>query len=73
MGKKFRRKYRFVADVHKNKTPAVMTYSSVVSRGSVQISLTIEALNYLDVLACDIQNVYLTADCRDRLWVAARP
>ena len=50
-----------------------MTYLSVVSRDSVWIALTIAALNDLDVLACDIQNVYLTADCRERLWVVAGP
>ena len=35
--------------------------------------MTISALNDLDVLACDIQNIYLMAECRERLWVAARP
>ena len=39
-----------------------MTYSSVVSRDSDRIALTIAALNDLDVLACDIHNVYITAD-----------
>jgi hypothetical protein len=61
MGENFRRKARFVADGHKTKTPAVTCYSSVVSRDSVRIALTIAALNDLDILACDIQNAYLTA------------
>ena len=56
MGENFRRKACFVADKHKTKTPAAMTYSSVVSRDSVQIALTIAALNDLDILACNIQN-----------------
>ena len=30
-------------------------------------------LNDLDVLTCDIQNAYLTADCRERVWVVAGP
>jgi hypothetical protein len=30
-------------------------------------------LNDLDVLACDIQNACLTADCRERVWVTAGP
>ena len=51
MGKNFRRKARFVADWHKTKTPVEMTHLSVVSRDSVWVSLTIEALNDLDVLA----------------------
>jgi hypothetical protein len=71
MGENFRCKARFVADGHKTQTPAAMTYSSVVSRDSVRIALTIEALNNLDVLACNIQNDYLTADCRERVWTIA--
>ena len=50
-GKKFRIKERFVADGHNHKTPTAMAYSSVVSRGSVGISLTISAINDLDMLA----------------------
>ena len=45
MGKNYRRKTLFVADAHKTKTPAAMTYLSVVSRESVWIALTISALN----------------------------
>ena len=67
-----RRKARFVADGHKTKTPATMTYLSVVSRDLVLIALPIAALNDLEVLACDIQNAYLTADCRERVWVIAK-
>ncbi len=59
MGENFRRKARFVADGHKTKTPAAMCYSSVVSRDSVRIALTIAALNDLDIMACDIQNLHL--------------
>ena len=73
MGKNFRRKARFVADGHKTNTPATMTYSSVVSRGSVRIALTISPLNDLNLLACDIQNAYITADCREWVWVVAGP
>ena len=62
--KNFRRKAQFFADGHKTKTPAAITYSSVVYRDSVRIAMTISALNDLEVLACDIQNAYLTADCR---------
>ncbi len=73
MGENFRRKARFVADGHKTKTPAAMCYSSVVSRDSVRIALTIAALNDLDILACDMQNAYLTADCREKVWIMAGP
>jgi hypothetical protein len=50
-----------------------MCYSSVVSRDSVRIALTIAALNDLDMLACDIQNACLTADCREKVWMVAGP
>ena len=35
--------------------------------------MTIAALNDLDVLDCDTQNAYLTADYREQVWVVARP
>ena len=54
MGRKFRRKARFVAYGHNTKTPTAMTYLAVVKRESVWIALTIAALNDLDVLACNI-------------------
>ena len=49
-------------------TPAFLTYSSVVSRDSVCIALTIAASNDLQVMSCGIQNAYLTADCREKIW-----
>jgi hypothetical protein len=33
--------------------------------------LTIAALNDLDVFACDVGNVYLNADCREKIWTIA--
>ena len=45
-------------------TPVLITYSLVVSRDLVRISLMIEALNELGILAYDIQKAYLTAKCR---------
>ena len=73
MGKKFRRKARFLADEQKTKNPAAMTYSSVISRDSVWIALPIAALNDLDVLACDIYSTYITVDRRELVWVVAGP
>ena len=73
MGENFRRKARMVADGHRTEVPAAFTYSLVISRDSVQISLTIAALNDLKVLVCDIQNAYLTANCREKLWMRAGP
>ena len=62
-----------VAGGHTTEAPSSITYSSVVSRDSVRISLTIAALNNLDVLACDIQNAYLTAQCREKIWTHTGP
>ena len=73
MGENFRRKARFVAGGHTTDTPASATYSSVVSRDSVRIALMVAALNGVKVMACDIQNAYLTADCREKIWTRAGP
>ena len=74
MGENFRRKARFVAGGHTTEVPDyLITYSSVVSGDSVRIALTIAALNGLKVMACDIQNAYLTADCREKIWTIAGP
>ena len=71
IGENFRRKARLVADGHKTQTPSAITYSSVVSRDSVRIALTIAALNDLKIQACDIQNAYLTAPCREKFYCIA--
>jgi Reverse transcriptase (RNA-dependent DNA polymerase) len=73
MGENFRRKARFVAGGHTTDVPSTLTYASVVSRDSVRIALTIAALNDLKIMACDIQNAYLTADCREKIWTRAGP
>ena len=73
MGENFRRKARMVAGGHMTTTPASLTYSSVVSRDSVRIAFLIAALNDLKVMACDIQNAYLTAKCREKVWCRAGP
>ena len=33
--------------------------------------MKIAALDGLDLLACDIQNAYLTAKCREKIWTIA--
>ena len=66
-------KARMVAGGHMTETPASMTYSSVVSRDSVRVALTIAALNDLQVKAGDIQNAYLTAPCKERITVTCGP
>ena len=73
LGENFRRKARLVAGGHMTDAPSSITYSSVVSRESVRIALTIAALNDLQILACDIQNAYLTAPCREKIYTVAGP
>jgi hypothetical protein len=71
LGENFRRKARYCAHGHKTISPASVTYSTVVSRDSVRIILTITALNDLEVLGADVQNVFLTAPCKEKVWRTA--
>jgi hypothetical protein len=64
----FTRKARFVAAGHTTDTPAAMTYSSVVSRESVRLGFLIAALNGLDIMSCDLENAYLNAKCKEKIW-----
>ena len=73
MGENFRRKARIVAGGHMTTLPSSLRYSSVVSRDSVRIALTIAALNGLSNLACDIQNAYLTVPCCENIWTTGGP
>ena len=72
-GENVRRKARLVAGGHMTDTLAALMYSSVASRDSVRIALTLAALNDLQVMSCDIQNAYLMADCRGEIWTYAGP
>ena len=47
------------------------TYSSVVARDSVRLVVLHAALNDIDLLAIDIGNAYLNAQCRERIWTIA--
>jgi hypothetical protein len=64
----FMRKARFCAGGHTTNTLMAMTYSSVVSRDSVRIGFMLAVLNELDVMACDLENVYLNAPCMEKIW-----
>lgn len=69
----FKRKARLVAGGHMTETTDVTTYSIVVSQESVLISLTLAALNDLEVKTSDIQNAYLTAPCAEKIWTTCGP
>ena len=73
LSENFRRKAQYVAGGHTTKPPAAVTYSSVVSRDSVRIALLIAGLNQLDVLSGDIQNAYLTAPNKEKIYCIAGP
>ena len=65
-------KDRFVAGGHTTEAPSSITYSSVVSRGSVRLALTIADLNSVDVMSCNLENAYLNAMCRENIWFEGR-
>ena len=51
-------KCRFVDGGHTTEAPTSMTYSSVVSRDSMQLGFLLAVLNGVDMLACDLENAY---------------
>jgi hypothetical protein len=53
---------------HRTDTQHAMTYASVVLRESVQIALTLAALNDLDVKMAYIENGYPTARITETIW-----
>ena len=73
LSENFWRKASFVADGHLVETLASITYSTVVSRDSVRILLMVGALNDLDVMGCDVQNAFLSADNLEKHWIRAGP
>lgn len=69
LGESLRRKARFVGNGHKTVTPSSVTYSSMVSRDLARIILMIAALNEFEIEVADIENTYLTAQCREKIWM----
>jgi hypothetical protein len=69
----FHHKARFVAGGNTTDTPHAMTDASVVSRESVRIAITLDALNYLDVNMANIKNAYPTAPITEKVWNVLGP
>ncbi len=69
----FRQKARLVAGGHRTEAPATITYTSVVSRETVRLALTIVALNYCKVKVGDVLNAYITAPITEKVWNVLRP
>jgi hypothetical protein len=67
------RKARFVAGLHQTDPPKESVYSSVVSRDSVHLAFLIAALNDLEILSADVQNAYLNAPTKERIYMTAGP
>jgi hypothetical protein len=68
-----RLKARFIAGGHTTDTPHPMTYASFVLQESVIISITLAALNDLDVNMDDIENAYLMAPINEKIWTVLGP
>ena len=64
----FASKARFVAGGHTTEAPSAITYSSVVLRNSVRLAFMIAALNGLDIMSGDLENAYLNAKNREKIW-----
>ena len=71
LSENFRRKARYVAGGHKTKPLNAVTYRSVVSRNLARIVLILAVLNGLDILSGDIQNAYLTAPNKEKVYCIA--
>ena len=69
----FTRKARFVAGGLWTEAPTQLTYSSVVTKDSVQIAFLVAALNDLEILTADVRNAFLLAPARERVHTTASP
>ena len=61
-------KAQFVAGGHTTEAPSSLTYSSTVSRDSIRLMFLIAALNDIGIMSCDLENAYLNAPCREKIW-----
>ena len=57
----------FVAGGHMTKAPATVTFDTIVSRKTVRITLTIAALNGLQVKYEDVLNACITASVTEKI------
>ena len=65
------RKARFCANGNEMVSPMDSTFSTVVSRDTVRLFFLMAALNDLEILSADIQNAYLNAPVREKLYTVA--
>jgi hypothetical protein len=69
----FRKKARLVDGGHWTKAPATITYTSVASRETVHLALTVASLNNLEVKVGDVLNAYITAPVKEKVWSVLGP
>ena len=62
------RKARLVARGSMTEPTKEETFASVVSRDTVRLFFLLAALNDLELLSCDIQNAYLSAPNKEKVW-----
>ena len=64
-------KARYVSGGHLRDPPSSMTYASVVGKETVRIAFLVTALNDLKILVGDIQNAYLNAFTKEKIYFKA--
>jgi hypothetical protein len=67
------RKVRFVAGGHQTDPPKESVYSSIISCDSVHLAFLIAALDDLEILSADVQNAYLNAPTKKKIYTTAGP
>jgi Reverse transcriptase (RNA-dependent DNA polymerase) len=67
------RKARFVPSGHTTETLRSLTFASIVTHESVRLGFLIVAMNDLEIVAADVGNAYLNADCWEKIWFIADP
>ena len=58
---------------HMNNTLDTITYSSVVTRETVHIALTITALHNLEVKTTDVLNTFVRVPNHENIWTVLDP
>ena len=65
------RKARFCANGNETDPPKESTFSTVVSRDTVRLFFLLAALHDTNILSADIQNAYLNAPVKERIYTIA--
>ena len=66
-------KARLVADGHLTKEPMETVYSGVVSIRNVILAMFLAELNNLELLGADVEDAYLQAHTREKLYIVGGP